>query len=258
MLACPPGEDAGSVGCRANITKDDLHKLEHQAAILHLFHHRNKNQHRRSVWWRHFSLFRKHLSKLVDHLSSLKEVPTTHLARTRKMAHDNQITIRTDQTLVLWRDVFVPKWQHAFSQIAADGRFAVLGLVLLAALAETCRILHVTAAFESLGQAEVDKVLEQFAEEGWEGRDDFIRPSTQASREDTGEVVVREATSGGQGALNRMDDGVGGAQRVVERAASTVESEGTKRSTSAKEGSARKKRRSRKGDAIDDLFSGLG
>ncbi len=39
-----------------------------QSRLLHLLHHRNKNQHRRSHWYRHFSSFRGEVKKLCGEL----------------------------------------------------------------------------------------------------------------------------------------------------------------------------------------------
>jgi len=39
-----------------------------QSRLLHLLHHRNKNQHRRSNWYRHFSSFRREVKKLCGEL----------------------------------------------------------------------------------------------------------------------------------------------------------------------------------------------
>ncbi|KAF2768475.1 hypothetical protein EJ03DRAFT_257773, partial [Teratosphaeria nubilosa] len=149
-------------------SEEDWQTLQHLSDLLHIFHHRNKNQHRRSTWWRHFSIFRRQLTCLGNEMTSLHEVPTTHLEKTKKKFRDQQIRKQLDQRIPFWQDVMVARWQHAFSQIAADGRFSVLGLVLLATLAEACRITGITAAIEDLGQAEVEKVLAKFAEESRE------------------------------------------------------------------------------------------
>ncbi|KAK4548446.1 hypothetical protein LTR36_009356 [Oleoguttula mirabilis] len=238
------------------VSKEDGDALQHLADLLHLFHHRNKNQHRRSTWWRNFQVFRKQLNSMAAEINGLKAVPTTHLARTKKKTQDQQILQRIEGRLSFWQDIMVPKWQHAFSQLSADGRFAVLGLVLLASLAETCRIFGVTAAFEDLGQAEVEKVLEQFAKEDWEHYGD---PGDGASgdHEDVGEVISRELPTAQVDATERA------AMIKPTKAVTTLpqaELETSKpadKRTADGTGIAIKKKR-RKGNAIDDLFSGLG
>lgn len=39
--------------------------------MLHLLFHRNKNQHRRSAWWRFFAGFRRELGRLLRELDEL-------------------------------------------------------------------------------------------------------------------------------------------------------------------------------------------
>ncbi|TKA29969.1 hypothetical protein B0A54_15522 [Friedmanniomyces endolithicus] len=242
------------------IGKEPLVYLQHLSDLLHLFYHRNQNQHRRSIWWRPFSTFRKQVRTLCAQLESLQEVPTTHLARSKKKAQDQQATDQVKQTLAFWRDALVPKWQHAFSQVAADGRFAVLGLVLLGTLAEVCRIVGITAAFEVLGQTEVEKVLERFTEEGFEERND-VRPSISGGQaEDVGELVTRHFVGLDVPSTPPVAEaGVKQAQASQQLTQSTPRRNGLKPSSkSSVEPPAKTRRRGKKGDAIDDLFSGLG
>ena len=77
----------------AEFSKNEQEALQHLSDILHLFHHRNKNQHRRSIWWRHFSNFRRQLDALVGEISGLLEVPNTHLERTRKKVKDKEMRL---------------------------------------------------------------------------------------------------------------------------------------------------------------------
>jgi len=242
------------------VSKEDLTHLQHLSDILHLFHHRNQNQHRRSPWWRHLSIFRKQLRTLCAQFESLHEFPTTHLARSKKKVQDQRVTDQIQQTLAFWRDVLVPKWQHAFSQVAADGRFAVLGLVPLGALAEVCRIVGLTAAFEELGQAEVERVIERFAEEGFEGRTD-VRPSILSGQsEDVGELVARHFVGLDVPSTRPVAKaGVEYARASQHQAPSNAKRNVLKRSSkNSIESPAKVRRRGKKGDAIDDLFSGLG
>ncbi|KAK4569880.1 RNase MRP subunit [Recurvomyces mirabilis] len=202
------------------------------------------------------------LGNIVAQLVKLREVPTTHLARTKKIAEDEDVRIHLEQSLSLWRDVLVPRWQHAFSQLAADGRFAVLGLVLLSVLAESCRLLGITAAFEDLAQHEIEQVLEQFGKE-WQ-------PSHAGSgdldeqREDVGEVIIR-ATERGTGAVTGMvttssakisgTPDLASQSKGPEKAIISVYS---KRSASKIITGIKRKKKTKKSNAIDDLFDGLG
>jgi ribonuclease MRP protein subunit RMP1 len=49
--------------------KESLFSL-HQ--LLHLTHHRNKNQHRLSKWYKPFSILRRQISKLISELETLE------------------------------------------------------------------------------------------------------------------------------------------------------------------------------------------
>ncbi|KAK5706726.1 Ribonuclease MRP protein subunit rmp1 [Elasticomyces elasticus] len=240
------------------ISKEDLERLRHLSDLLHLFYHRNHNQHRRSTWWRAFSIFRKQLRTMLGHLNSLQQNPTSHIERTKKKIRDQQTRLTLEQVLVFWRDVLVPKWQHAFSQVAADGRFAVLGLVLLASLADVCRIAGVTAAFDDLGQIEVEKVLERFAEEGWDGRGEVMARSLEAGGEDVGDVITRGASGGAPKAVAIIDEDDPVAVEKAERPAeSTAQTSTMKRSRNRGGTEPKAKKKRKKGDAIDDLFGGL-
>ncbi|KAI5259411.1 hypothetical protein E4T42_00082 [Aureobasidium subglaciale] len=171
--------------------------LQHLHTLMHLLHHRNHNQHRRSTWYRHFNIFRRHLQTILTHLTALSHTPTTNLARHKKKAEDEATRLRIQQTLAFWRDVLVPKVQHAFGQLIADGRFAVLGIVLMAILGHVCRVFGLIAVYDDLGEEETRKAIEAFAAEGW-GEDDGLGVLVSREgerREDFGEVLMRDASS---------------------------------------------------------------
>ncbi|KAK3053736.1 Ribonuclease MRP protein subunit rmp1 [Extremus antarcticus] len=165
------------------VQPSDLIKIELLATLLKLFNRRNKNQHRRSIWWRHFSGFRRHLIHIWINYHHLNKVPTTHLERTRKATKDVITRTQLNGRIALWQEHLVPRWHHAYSQLVADQQFAVLGVTLLGALAEACQILGITETFEELGQVEVEKAIEEFGEEYWKDED---------GGEDRGVVVKRE------------------------------------------------------------------
>ncbi|KAI4734184.1 hypothetical protein E4T50_15276 [Aureobasidium sp. EXF-12298] len=167
--------------------------LHHVHALMHLLHHRNHNQHRRSTWYRHFNNFRRHLGTVLEHLTILNHVPTTNLARHKKKAEDEALRLRIQQTVSFWRDVLIPKTQHAFGQLIADGRFAVLGVVLMAILGHVCRVFGLISVYDELGEDETRKALEEFAAEGW-GDDEgpgVLVPREAERNEDFGEILTR-------------------------------------------------------------------
>ena len=185
-------------------SKEHLANLEHLSNLLHLFNHRNKNQHRRSIWWRHFSIFRRHLNHIIEDYGALNEVPSTHLERARKRSKNDSLRIRISQRLTLWQDILAPKWHHAFSQLVADGRFAALGVMLLAVLSQTCQILGLVEAFDELGQAEVEKAIEDFGKEYWADNDHPGGVSSEG--EDLGVVIEREDPSTAAASTTWLDE----------------------------------------------------
>jgi len=127
-------------------------------------------------------------------------------------------------------------------------------LMLVASLADVCQIVGITAALEDLGQVEVEKVLQRFANEGWDDGSRSKKPLSQ-SGEDFGEVVLREDPS-------RMDETTVLDKRKRSEAAIPPCGKTVKRDDDAQKAASvtepTKKKRRKKGDAIDDLFSGMG
>jgi hypothetical protein len=197
-------------------SKDDLSLLTHLSSLLHLLHHRNHNQHRRSPWYRHFSLLRRNLNALLSDYTNLTSTPATNLERARLKAQTPALQARVVQRLKFWQDVLVARWQRAFSQVVADGRFSVLGLVMLGVLGGVCKVVGITEGLGVEGQAEIERVLEEFGRETWgdgdergfgevvgRGGDDGV----VVARGDEGEPVAREADVGEVMAREDVDDG---------------------------------------------------
>lgn len=154
------------------------------------------------------------------------------------------------------------KWQHAFGQLVADGRFSVLGLVLIAILAQVGNLVGVVKELEELGECEVRKVLSEFAEteKEWDEGTPLAR-----SVEDQGEVVDRryEDESGQQIAVAvtaAAADGNAGAEIVMpaeDEMTLTRAKTGTKRAAGLEPAIIKPKKKKRKkagGNAIDDIF----
>ncbi|KAJ6149958.1 hypothetical protein N7471_001157 [Penicillium samsonianum] len=80
-------------------------------SILHLIFHRNKNQHRRTKWWKWLSILKRATLDLAR--SGVKSHLATHV---------------------------IPRCYIAFSTVVADNQFSTLGIVLLAALARLSKI----------------------------------------------------------------------------------------------------------------------
>ncbi|KAF2823932.1 hypothetical protein CC86DRAFT_62004 [Ophiobolus disseminans] len=124
-----------------------LNAPPHDIAMLHDVHEllnklfiRNKNQHRRSHWWKSLHAFRKQLGLLLHDLEAKKK--------------DDVVEAR----LVFW-DGCVHAWYYQFSQLVAVGSFAMLGLVMMASVARVCRIVGITDVYEEIASADIQGVL---------------------------------------------------------------------------------------------------
>lgn len=91
----------------------------------------------------------------------------------------------------------------------ADGRFSVLGLVVLAVLAGVCRVVGVVEGLEVLGQREVERVLEEFGGEVW--------------GEGSGGLGLSGSGSGG--GFREVGGGIAGGEAFGERVARVDEGE---------------------------------
>lgn len=93
--------------------------------------------------------------------------------------------------LGFWRDCLVPKCWHAFGQVAAEKRFAVIGVVLMGAVAQVSAAVGLVGTYEGLAEEEVRRVLEEFGRE-WDGGGMVGDEGVRIEREDEGEVLRRE------------------------------------------------------------------
>ena len=232
------------------ISREDEQSLRQLADLLHLFHFRNKNQHRHSLWWRSFSMFRQQLNHLLSDLFWLTDVPTTHLARARKNSQDSKYRTRIQQRMTFWQETLLTKWQHAFTQLVANGRFAVLGLVLIALLAQVCAITGLTADLEELGQANVEKVLEEFAKEDW-GLGPA--PSESTRFEDLGQIIARGPLVQDQPLATVGHVAPPAQDRLSLNVKTPVQTQRREELLSQR----RQAKKRKKGDAIDQLFGAL-
>lgn len=153
-----------------------------------------------------------------------------------------------------------------FSQLVADQRFGVLGIFLLAVLAQVCGIVGITAEWEEMGEVEVRKAIEAFGREmrgdendGGGGGDDeevqgLLGCGENEAAEDAGQVVSREGE--GEVALALVADGIGGGdERLDVLPAGSVGDSRKRKSEGTVDVKKKKKKRKRVGgDAIDDIF----
>ncbi|KAJ6024506.1 hypothetical protein N7540_005303 [Penicillium herquei] len=94
----------------------DTQEISAVHSILHLIYHRNKNQHKRTKWWKWLSMLKRTTSELESLDSAAAERYQQHLA-----AH------------------LIPRCYQAFSTVVAENQFSTLGIALLAALARLAK-----------------------------------------------------------------------------------------------------------------------
>ncbi|KXT13169.1 hypothetical protein AC579_9393 [Pseudocercospora musae] len=228
------------------IDQERFTKLDHISDLLHLFHHRNKNQHRHSHWYKHFNTFRRQLQSLLSDLNSLNSVPSTHTAAIqRRKTLDPKLISCTQKRLEFWRDVMFTKWQFAFNQVIADGRFSVLGVFLYSSLAEVGNLTGVVGMLEELGSLEVEKALDEFSKDTeWDEGTPLKRDG-----QDEGVAVRREEPAEEDLGVEGVGDVPAGTSAEIPAARQASRKRSAEMSTLKP-----KKKRKKGGNAIDDIF----
>ncbi|OJD29906.1 ribonuclease mrp protein subunit rmp1 protein [Diplodia corticola] len=186
--------------------------------ILHLVHHRNLNQHRHSIWWRSFSVFRRELSHFVAEYNTYQPPAATDLTppAPKPSAKASRLAARRAAArLDAWRRHHVPRWYLAFADVIASTQFSALGLALLAVLARVTQVTGITAAYEDEAEQAMQAALRELAAMDAKRLVGAIQANEGASlegdgvaaedlgeavgrREDLGEVVGRD-TDGEKG-----------------------------------------------------------
>lgn len=115
----------------------DIHEL------LDKLFARNRNQHRRSHWWKSLHAFRKQIGVLLQEMEG------------KKSERESKLEAR----LRYWDDKCIHMWYYQFSQLVAVGPFAMLGLVMMASVARVCSISGITAVYEEIASADIQGVL---------------------------------------------------------------------------------------------------
>ncbi|KKY20567.1 hypothetical protein UCDDS831_g04614 [Diplodia seriata] len=218
--------------------------------MLHLVHHRNLNQHRHSIWWRSFSVFRRELSHFVAEYNAYQ--PSA--AAQKPSAKASKVAARRAAArLDAWRRHHVPNWYLAFSHVVASTQFSAIGLALLAVLARVTQLTGITAAYEDEAEQAMQAVLRELAAtDARQLLSDGIRSprGEGVASEDLGEV---EGTKG-----DGMDLPLIAASDKKKKKGKRTKEPEPKPEPEAKEPPKKKKKSKKaKGSAIDDLFAGL-
>ncbi|OCK84782.1 hypothetical protein K432DRAFT_288122 [Lepidopterella palustris CBS 459.81] len=149
----------------------ELHDLH---GLLDRIYVRNKNQHRRSAWFKDLRSFRRNLGQIMIVLDG-------------RVSGDRASQLR--YRLSFWEEFLTFEWYLSFSQLVANGQFAAIGVVLLATLARVCALLGITRSYLERPGKKVKTEIESLA------IGEALKVSGQmeaAEGEDEGVVVQRE------------------------------------------------------------------
>ena len=213
--------------------------------LAHLLHHRSKNQHGRSPWYRHFNKFRRELKSLCKELAidlgpgfDMPILTSDTKAKIKKQSATSQLAIvgRAGQQKAIARldhwitSGLVVRCYTAFSSLAATPSFSPIALTLIAILARVCSVTGVTAHMQNLSRAEEDRAAE-------DDSDQVSDALMRFAEEDAGEL------------FDRVQDG--------DKTDSHDHGAAVKREIAAAENVPKPAKRRKKANAIDDLFAGL-
>lgn len=203
-------------------------------------------------------MFRRHLGRLLDHLSSLTELGMlTKIDWDERIARKEHIMERLVKEANFIHDVLVPKWYLAFSALVADNQYAPLGLFLMATLSAVKKEISGLRPREQEEVSNSDAAAEEnLRAKGGSAEDLSIDLGEKVSREDVLAEVVHEDFGRSEGSMS----GAGTSQKR-RRSKSITPDQGAATSTILdKPGltkEKKKKKKKKKGDAFDDLFSSL-
>ncbi|QSZ37862.1 hypothetical protein DSL72_008962 [Monilinia vaccinii-corymbosi] len=220
--------------------------------LLHLTHHRNKNQHRLSKWYVAFGMLRRQVSRLSSVvpeyvIESQSRGKLKGKARERKEREEREL-----QSLVRFLgEEVVPGCYLAFSQLVADNQYATLGLMLMGCLARLYRILGALRVLTPEEIAEKAGAVKETA-----------KVDEPEIGEDLGEKIVRGGPVPGMMEENHKEDDAGLKKSKLKKRKQEGEvlDQKTTKSPSSHSTPAKppkKKRKKKGGDLFDDLFDGL-
>jgi hypothetical protein len=78
-------------GRKVNITITQYTSIQRSSEILHLFYHRNKNQHRPSKWWRWLALLKRNVDKILTEISTPTNQRDTVVAHRLNYLRENLV-----------------------------------------------------------------------------------------------------------------------------------------------------------------------
>ncbi|KAK0100979.1 hypothetical protein ONS95_013032 [Cadophora gregata] len=266
MMVTPPS---------ISLSSEELTSVTH---LLHLFHHRNKNQHRLSKWWKAFSQLRRQVGKLLLEVEALETCVKFSSAPASASASSSKVKKRkgegsrdevfrgggregeskfvraaretVEERVEFLENWVVPKCFLAFSNVVADNQYAALGLMLMGTLARLQTVMKDLGRERENGGGDV--------EEDCEGDEKEIAPlekDDDARKADLGEVVSREGVLGIEGHVD--DEMQLKVSKKLKRRDKAERGEESAIGGEAPPAKRPKKKRKKGGDAFDELFAGL-
>jgi ribonuclease MRP protein subunit RMP1 len=239
--------------------------------VLALAWHRNKNQHRRSRWWKELGILRRNLRRLVDDGQARPLGPVGGIGNKGKKfkgglkvmkgkvgigvgmfgkdkEEDERKEKEREKRVAFLKEQILPRCLVAFSAVVADNQYAVLGLMLLGTLGRLGKVLGgVDLPVEDVGEKEHGGIEIAVEGEGgeWTGagqEDDMGAGEDLGVPLQRGDVLQSEGEEG----------------HKSEKKRSRVEGEEEDATVETPTPAAKKKKKKKKhGDAIDDIFAGL-
>ncbi|KAI1006766.1 hypothetical protein K3495_g1456 [Podosphaera aphanis] len=219
----------------SSTTVDAAHQELHSLyQILHLAHHRNKNQHRLSKWYKSFSQLRRQIAKLrheltqLDMALSLSSDESKYVQKAR-----SDVGLRT----TFMRHHLVPKCYKAFGNLVADNQYATLGLLIMGVLAGLWSVLEVISPdHEDVQHQSVELAAEP-------------KPKVKTV-EDLGEVISRFQSQD-------QSEKRGKEKLDVEKEPRKRKAREEKQKMTAEPRPTKKPKKHKKRDVFDDIFKGL-
>ncbi|QLL31936.1 hypothetical protein HG536_0C01030 [Torulaspora globosa] len=106
---------------KVNSQRDLFLQLRKEFLLLHLVWHRNKNQHRRSVWWKRLNMMKRNCGQVLEILQKPSVEKTEEVIRLYKLMND-------------FNKRQLSKTYHDFNGVIALGQFVTLGVTLIGLL----------------------------------------------------------------------------------------------------------------------------
>jgi ribonuclease MRP protein subunit RMP1 len=170
-------------------------ELLNLARLVDVLYIRNKNQHHRSAWWKHFNIFRKHLKTLT----SAELQPSSGNGPAIEDAKHVPLRATGQRRVDGWVDNLVSAWHAAFTQLLTERRFANIGVVLVAVLARTCWLVGATEKMIEIGRSELATTLQTPIATNYGTKNDLHITREDSEKDegiadgfDVGKVVSRE------------------------------------------------------------------